>query len=362
MVALVAAPLTLAPVSPASAQIGIGFHVTIAPPILPVYDPPPLPGPGYIFTPGYWAYGDAGYYWVPGTWVQPPNPGLLWTPGYWGYEGGVYQFNAGYWGPHVGYYGGINYGFGYVGTGFFGGEWRGGGFFYNTAAFGIGVGIGGGFGGRGNIFGNVHNTYVNNTVIVNHTTINHISYNGPGGIQARPTAEEERFSHEAHVQPTATQMQHVQLAAHEPALRASVNHGAPAIAATARPAEFKGPGVVQAHAAGAEAARPGEAARTGEAARPGVAHPGTAGAAHAPGAVAHGVAPHARAAGMPAVQRPAGAVHPMGERPVSHPMAAPHPMGGMGRPMGAPHPMAAPRPAARPAPHPSGGGRPEHHR
>jgi hypothetical protein len=31
----------------------------------------------------------------------------------------------------VGYYGGINYGFGYFGVGFWGGYWRGGRFFYN---------------------------------------------------------------------------------------------------------------------------------------------------------------------------------------------------------------------------------------
>ena len=68
-VALLAAPLSLAPMSPAHAQIGVGLNITIAPPELPIYEPPPLPGPGYIFTPGYWNYGDAGYYWIPGTWV-----------------------------------------------------------------------------------------------------------------------------------------------------------------------------------------------------------------------------------------------------------------------------------------------------
>ena len=44
-----------------------------------------------------------------------------------------YFWNAGYWGQTVGYYGGINYGFGYFGTGFYGGYWNGGHFFYNSA-------------------------------------------------------------------------------------------------------------------------------------------------------------------------------------------------------------------------------------
>src|SRR5262249_20289954 len=74
---------------------------------------------GYIWTPGYWAYGDDGFFWVPGTWVLIPEPGLLWTPGYWGWDdGGFYVFHDGYWGLHVGFYGGIDYGFGYVGFGY----------------------------------------------------------------------------------------------------------------------------------------------------------------------------------------------------------------------------------------------------
>ena len=87
------------------------------PPPLPEYDQPACPEPGYIWTPGIWQWGPQGYYWVPGTWVAPPQPGLLWTPGYWIVGGGgVYVFHRGYWAPHVGYYGGINYGHGYVGT------------------------------------------------------------------------------------------------------------------------------------------------------------------------------------------------------------------------------------------------------
>ncbi len=70
---------------------------------------------GYLWTPGYWAWSDdiQDYYWVPGTWVLAPQPGYLWTPGYWGGEGAVFLWHAGYWGPQVGFYGGINYGYGY---------------------------------------------------------------------------------------------------------------------------------------------------------------------------------------------------------------------------------------------------------
>ena len=105
----------------------------IPPPPLPVYDQPPMPDPGYIWTPGYWAWSDDGddYYWVPGTWVEPPQPELLWTPAYWGWVSGRYVFFPGYWGREVGFYGGIDYGFGYSGDGYFGGRWDHGAFFYN---------------------------------------------------------------------------------------------------------------------------------------------------------------------------------------------------------------------------------------
>jgi WXXGXW repeat (2 copies) len=61
----------------------VSVFVTIAPPALPVYEQPPCPDEGYMWTPGYWAYdNDFGdYYWVPGTWVLAPV-GLLWTPPY----------------------------------------------------------------------------------------------------------------------------------------------------------------------------------------------------------------------------------------------------------------------------------------
>jgi WXXGXW repeat (2 copies) len=222
--------------SPSSAQIAVGISVRIGPPALPVYEQPLCPGPGYLWTPGYWAWSDDdGYYWVPGTWVVAPV-GLLWTPGYWGWVGGAYVWNAGYWGPHVGFYGGINYGFGYGGVGFVGGEWRGGAFFYNTAVMHVDT---------------VHitNVYVNRTVIVNNDS--HVAFNGgEGGVMARPTPQEEAFAREPHQAAVAAQIQQEHAASQNRALFASNNHGAPAVAATARPGEFSGRGVVAARAGG----------------------------------------------------------------------------------------------------------------
>jgi hypothetical protein len=128
-------------VAPAQAQVGISISATIAPPLLPVYAQPPIPGPGYLWIPGYWAWDGQEYYWAPGYWTMPPTVGFYWTPPYWGWLNGAYVFNAGYWGPTVGFYGGINYGFGYFGSGYQGGFWRGNTFVYNATV---------------NNFGNVH--------------------------------------------------------------------------------------------------------------------------------------------------------------------------------------------------------------
>src|SRR5271157_6416956 len=222
--------------TPASAQIGIGIGISvrIAPPALPAYAQPICPGPGYLWTPGYWAWNeDGGYYWVPGTWVVAPV-GMLWTPGYWGFAGGFYGWHAGYWGPHVGFYGGINYGFGYGGVGFFGGEWRGGAFFYNRSVVNVNV-------------TNVTNVY-NRTVIVNNTR--NVSFNGPGGIEARPTPQEEAYGREPHTAALAAQAEHEHAASQNKQLFASENHGRPAIAATGKPGEFNGRNVQKASAAG----------------------------------------------------------------------------------------------------------------
>ena len=40
------------------------------PPPLPEYSQPPIPGNGYLWTPGYWSYAPQGYFWVPGVWAM----------------------------------------------------------------------------------------------------------------------------------------------------------------------------------------------------------------------------------------------------------------------------------------------------
>jgi hypothetical protein len=222
---------------PSHAQVRIS--VSFGPPALPVYDQPLCPGEGYIWTPGYWAWedDDQDYYWVPGTWVLAPEVGYLWTPPYWAWSDDAFVFYDGYWGPQVGFYGGIAYGFGYFGFGYVGGRWNGDRFYYNRAVTNVNV-------------VNVRNVY-NETVVNNNVTVNRISYNGgPGGIQARPRPEELNAARERHIPPVAAQTHHFQAARADRELHASANHGKPPVAATPKPAEFHDRAVVPAKAAG----------------------------------------------------------------------------------------------------------------
>jgi len=221
----------------AFSQVAIGVSVDFAPPELPVYEQPICPGEGYIWTPGYWAWDDedGDYYWVPGTWVLAPEPGFLWTPGYWGWGGAAFIFHEGYWGPRVGFYGGINYGYGYFGHGYEGGRWDGGRFYYNRAVNNVNVTV-------------IHNVYETRVTNVN---VTRVSYNGPnGGINERPRPDEEAAARQRHLPPVPVQHQHIQAARSNRELRASENRGKPPIAATQRPGTFTGGAVVPAKEGG----------------------------------------------------------------------------------------------------------------
>ena len=235
------------PASVRGASIGPAprIYAEEPPPPLPDYDQPPMPGPGYYWTPGYWAYNNVDYYWVPGAWVEPPQPGLLWTPGFWAFAGGVYAFHSGYWGHQVGYYGGVNYGFGYFGRGYDGGRWDGDNFYYNTAV--------NNFGGT-----RVTNVYNNQAFVNNITNVSNVSYaGGPAGIRAVPTAEDKRIAAEPRIAPTALQRDQMKAASLRPDQFVSTNQGKPAIAATPRPVDFKA--AVPAKAAGGPVGENGKA-------------------------------------------------------------------------------------------------------
>ncbi len=166
---------------------------------------------------------------------RAPLQSALWTPGYWGFYGGRYLFYPGHWGLHIGFYGGINYGFGYVGLGYEGGYWNGGHFFYNRAYNNINVRT-------------VHNTYnynAGNRGSYNHGNNNYNnnrnnnnprpSYRGGAGVQARPQPSERAAAHEPTAPRMNTQVQHAQNYRGVSGQYAAQNHGRPATPAVSRP-------------------------------------------------------------------------------------------------------------------------------
>jgi hypothetical protein len=127
-------PSTPNPSTPNPSGSSSGSVSTAAPPPpLPEEQQPTLPEDGDLWTPGYWYWRNPGYIWIPGAWVRPPQVGVLWTPPYWSSAGAVFVFHPGHWGGTVGYYGGVNYGYGYSGNGYNGGHWIGNSFAYNSA-------------------------------------------------------------------------------------------------------------------------------------------------------------------------------------------------------------------------------------
>ena len=210
---------------PASSFGGVFISVNFAPPILPVYEQPPCPDEGLMWVPGYWAYGEDGYYWVPGTWVPAPYEGALWTPPYWGWEGGFYIFHPGYWGRHVGYYGGVNYGFGYMGVGFVGGMWRGHHFDYNRAVMHVDE-------------RRIHNTYIDRTIVERNTIVNdrRVAFSGGrDGIHHDPRPEERFADRDKHTGETTFQHSHESAAMGDRSSYMKNNGGRPSYGAVQRP-------------------------------------------------------------------------------------------------------------------------------
>ena len=277
------------PAPPAQSYAGYAdYTVSAPPPPIPDYQAPPCPDPNDIWQPGYWSWGTAGYYWVPGVWVAPPQTSYVWTPGYWAWHNGLFGFIAGYWGLHVGFYGGINYGGGYYGNGWAGGRWIDNTVHYNTAVVRVNTTV-------------IRNVYVDRTVI-NNVVVNRAGYNGgPNGVAARPTQTQIGYQSQRRLPQTPVQIQHVHYASTDRQLLSTVNHGAPPVlvaphpfSAVARPA---GPPVTMQDRAAAQhaIARPAAAAY----------HPPAAAPASRPAAalVAHPVAPAARPAAPAQLQR-----------------------------------------------------------
>jgi hypothetical protein len=209
-------------------------RVSVAPPALPSYEQPTIPAEGYLWVPGYWAWRKSvpDYFWVPGTWVQPPQPGLLWTPPYWSRTDSGYAFHGGYWAAEVGFYGEINYGYGYAGAGYDGGHWENGTFFYNRAMTNLGY---------------LEIASVYDRPVAADKNVTRASFNGGTGAAALPTLHQEALARATHVAATAEQQKHFELAAMDRSQYSKLNNGDPPVAATPHAGVFDGKGISNSH-------------------------------------------------------------------------------------------------------------------
>jgi hypothetical protein len=77
--------------------VGRQVVVTRTPPAVRVETETVAPGPGYVWTRGYWRWTGRDYVWVPGTWVVRPRPAAVWVQGQWVRSGGGWVFVSGHW-------------------------------------------------------------------------------------------------------------------------------------------------------------------------------------------------------------------------------------------------------------------------
>jgi len=93
---LVAALMAATSGVPAIGQIGIVIGRREPPPMR--YERrPPMPGPGYAWVDGYWAWRGNRYVWVPGRWDRPPYAGAYWSHGHYDRYDNGWAYHDGHW-------------------------------------------------------------------------------------------------------------------------------------------------------------------------------------------------------------------------------------------------------------------------
>ncbi len=80
------------------ASVAFYSGVTFGPPPPRVFGPVGVaPGPGWVWTDGYYDWAGGGWVWRPGRWVRPPHPGYVWRPPRYQRYGNGYRVYRGHW-------------------------------------------------------------------------------------------------------------------------------------------------------------------------------------------------------------------------------------------------------------------------
>jgi hypothetical protein len=81
----------------ACAGAGGGYYVRYGPPTPRYGIVGVAPGPGYVWTNGYWDWRGGRWAWMEGRWVRPPRPHAVWVSPEWRHEGRGWRFHRGRW-------------------------------------------------------------------------------------------------------------------------------------------------------------------------------------------------------------------------------------------------------------------------
>jgi hypothetical protein len=86
--------------APSLAQVNFSFGIEVAPPPPPVEEVYPVPRPGFVWAPPYWAWDGERHVRVPGHWMQA-RPDSYWVPDGWEHHveetGAHWHFAPGRW-------------------------------------------------------------------------------------------------------------------------------------------------------------------------------------------------------------------------------------------------------------------------
>jgi hypothetical protein len=81
----------------ATEPVATNVYVAQTPPAVRVEGQTVAPGPGYIWTPGYWRWSGTNYVWVSGSWVRPPRTTAVWVAGHWVHQDRGWVWVPGQW-------------------------------------------------------------------------------------------------------------------------------------------------------------------------------------------------------------------------------------------------------------------------
>ena len=92
-----AAVLAAALSTPAMAQVNFGVSVGAPPPALRYEERGVAPGPGYVWTAGFYEPFRGAYRWHPGYWQRPPYEGGYYVQPHWEHYPDGWHQHEGYW-------------------------------------------------------------------------------------------------------------------------------------------------------------------------------------------------------------------------------------------------------------------------